>query len=173
MTEHWPAASCLRTKSKSVVPWTPLAWLVTTTSPIPRTPLHTFQWETFLLQPLHRDPVSFLALPVNFQLWHPGAFFFPLYQGIIPVFTLLLEYTIWHHKKKLLACICSPKSSMEGRIGSGWQYPFYREVNWDSERKPSCLKIYKTKKSHVQLTPVLCSQSHDGSLENTVHGLND
>ena len=49
MTEHWPAASCPWSKSKWVLPWTLLAWLVTTTPPIPSTPFRAFRWEIFLL----------------------------------------------------------------------------------------------------------------------------
>ena len=85
MTEHWPAASCPWAKSKWVAPWTLLAWLVTTTPPIPSTPFHAFRREAFLL--LHgMDPEPFLALLAikkkifiyvfgcaGSSLWHMGS----------------------------------------------------------------------------------------------------
>lgn len=160
--EDWALASCQLSLSqvKWVATWTLLAWLVatTTTSPIPRAPLHTFRWEAFPWQPLHGDAESLLAFPAVFQEWHPTRLCLPLcYHVHSPYFCPFPRKHNLTHRK----------------IGSGWQYPFYREVNWGSERKPSCLINNGNERSYVWSTPVLYYQTHDISLKGTVPGQKD
>lgn len=165
MAEYLPVASCPWAKSKCYAPWIFLAWLVTTTTPVPRTPLCTLRRETFLLQPAEsRIP---LGTPCRVSRMTPNCTLLPSVLGNSPSFFPLPQSdTI----KKITAGIPSPKSAMGRRIGAEWQCPFYREVNWGSGGKPSCLQTHKNKRSHVWSAPVLCSQPHNASLEGVVHG---